>query len=74
MKIIILFILPILVFSFDASFECCKASTSIEKYICYDKELAQSDKELGILYGYIKTYSPKKQEKILIKKQRAFNN
>lgn len=57
---------------FDASFKCCKASTSIEKYICSDKELAKSDKDLGILYRYIKTYSPKKQKKAFINKQRAW--
>ena len=70
--IILLILLPIFAFSFDASFECKKASTSIEKYICSDKELAKDDKELGILYGYLKTYSPKKQKKTFVKKQRAW--
>ena len=72
MKIIILLILPILVFSFDASFDCSEAYTSIEKHICSDKELAQSDIQLDTLYKYLQKFSTKKKKEMMQKKQRIW--
>ncbi len=72
MKTIILLILPIFAFSFDASFECKKASASIEKYICSDRELSGYDIELDTLYQYLKKISTRKKNEILRKKQRIW--
>ncbi len=57
---------------FDASFKCCRASTNIEKYICSDKELADMDKEMGILYLHVKMHASKNIKKVLLKKRRTW--
>ena len=50
------FILPFLgTFASAASFDCTKASTKIEKFICSDGELSKLDDELASLYASVRS-------------------
>ena len=74
----ILFLLCLIINSYakekiKPSFDCKKASTKVEKMICSDAELAQSDKELNELYNkYIEFVSENLPDykDIVIKAQR----
>jgi uncharacterized protein len=61
MKKIIIVFLPIVFFSsslFAASFDCKKASTKTEKWICSDKELGKLDENMAELYKDVKRIYP----------------
>ena len=61
MKKIIIILLPIVFFSsslFAASFDCKKASTKTEKWICSDKELGKLDENMAELYKDVKRIYP----------------
>jgi uncharacterized protein len=49
-KIILMFLLVIYSSAFAASFDCSKASNTIEKTICSDSEMSELDEKLSILY------------------------
>lgn len=57
----ILSTMPLL--SLGASFDCAKASTSVEKMICEDSELSKFDEELGSLYKKVKEIAPEEKKK-----------
>lgn len=50
---------------FSASFDCQKASISIEKAICSNKELSELDSKLGVLYkAFVEKYGGLRPEKV----------
>jgi len=52
------------------SFDCAKATTTIEKMICADAELSRLDLELGRLYEIALKQAPKPER--LLKQQRTW--
>ena len=56
--LLFLFVLSIVSTSVSAaSFDCAKASTKVEKFICSDDDLSQLDNELAKLYASVKRQS-----------------
>jgi len=58
-KKIVLFVSFFVFFAHAASFDCTKASTTIEKRICSDANLSRLDEEMAALYKKVLTLSQK---------------
>ena len=55
-----------------ASFDCRKASTSVEHTICDDSALSQTDSQLGKAYSRLRRALPRSERRILKKDQRKW--
>ena len=58
--------------SFSASFQCSKASTTIEKLICSDQEIAESDYLLNLEYKKIRKLKPKDEKNVVLLNQKSW--
>jgi uncharacterized protein len=54
------------------SFNCAKASSSVEELICNDAELAQLDRSLASLYGTVLKHTPAAEQRMLKAEQRGW--
>jgi uncharacterized protein len=54
------------------SFDCAKASSSVEKLICNDAELAKLDNSLSSLYHTLMKNTPAAEQKTLKAEQRGW--
>jgi uncharacterized protein len=58
--------------SANPSFNCAKASSSVEKLICNDAELADLDRSLATLYGRVLENSSATDNRLLKAEQRGW--
>ncbi len=54
------------------SFNCAKASSTVEKLICSDPGLAELDRSLASLYGTVLKNTPAGEQKMLKAEQRGW--
>ena len=62
MKKILIFVIPLTISLFGASFDCSKAKTNVEKMICSDKELSVMDENLSKVFKEAIKYTKEKNQ------------
>ena len=63
--------IPVTTFAASPSFDCAKASSSVEKLICNDAELAKLDNSLTSLYHQLMKNLSAADQKMLKTEQRG---
>ena len=63
---------PLTASAASPSFNCAKASSTVEKLICNDAELADLDRSLASLYDVVLKNTPAGEQKMLKAEQRGW--